>query len=57
MDVLLLRMFQRQLQLQSEFLLLAANDLNRGIATENTTIIFFALQNLIVAAGNMSKAL
>jgi hypothetical protein len=57
MDPMLLRMFQRQLELQCRFLLLAADDLNRGLKVQDFTRIFFALQNLLGTAANISKAL
>lgn len=62
MDLMLLRTFQHQVLLQCEFILLAAADINEsleamqeGKGTVNR--VFYAIQNLLVAAANVSKAL
>ncbi|MBD1854386.1 MULTISPECIES: hypothetical protein [Leptolyngbya] len=57
MDLTLLRTFQRQVLNQCEFLLFAAEDVNVSLHAHNTTRVFYALQNLLNAAANISKAL
>jgi len=57
MDLMLLRTFQRQVLKQCEFLLFAAEDVNVSLNNHNTTRVFYALQNLLNAAANISKAL
>jgi len=57
MDLMLLRTFQQQVLTQCEFLLLAADDVNVSLNNHNTTRVFYALQNLLNAAANISKAL
>lgn len=57
MDRVLLRAFLLQLETQCQFILLAANDLNRGLIVSDSTSVFFALQNLLVAAANIAKVL
>ena len=62
MDLMLLRSFQRQVLLQCEFILLAAADINESCKAMEEgedvgTRIFYAIQNLLVAAANVSKAL
>ncbi len=54
---MLLRTFQQQVLTQCEFLLLAADDVNVSLNNHNTTRVFYALQNLLNAAANISKAL
>jgi hypothetical protein len=57
MDRSLLQQFLIQLSLQCQFFLMAANMLNEGMAVKDVFIIFFAIQNLLTAAANISKAL
>jgi len=57
MDAILLRQFKVQLQLQCQFALLAAKDLNQALPLGDCTKIFFALQNVLTSTGNISKAL
>jgi hypothetical protein len=59
MAMTLLRAFQRQVLLQCEFVPLAATDVNRFLKHEpmNPSDVFYAVQNLLNAAANVSKAL
>jgi hypothetical protein len=57
MDIVLLRVFQGQVLLQCQFVLLAAEDLNQAMAKRNVRHVFYALQNLLNAAANVAKAL
>jgi hypothetical protein len=62
MDLMLLRIFQQQVLLQCEFMLLAAADINESLkAIDEGRVpvdrVFYAIQNLLVAAANASKAL
>jgi hypothetical protein len=57
MELELLRVFQRQVQLQCQFMLKAAHEANAGLDQRDTGLIFYALQNLLNAAANVSKAL
>lgn len=57
MDGMLLRAFQTQVLLQSEFLLQAAEHVNQGLQRADHTFTFYGLQNLLNAAANISKAL
>lgn len=50
-------MFQTQVQLQCEFVLLAASELDAGVKAGDLTRTFFAVQNLLNAAANTGKAL
>jgi hypothetical protein len=58
MDTFLLRNFQRQVVLQCKFMLTAAQELNKALEERgNTEHVFYALQNLLNAGANISKAL
>jgi hypothetical protein len=57
MELMLLRTFQSQVALQCKFLLLAASEVNRAVRDRNTESAFYALQNLLNAGANISKAL
>src|SRR5260221_13812861 len=57
MDLMLLRVFQHQLDLQCKFLLLAAQEVDQGVQQKNVERIFYGLQNLLNAGANISKAL
>jgi hypothetical protein len=57
MDTMLLRVFQRQVLLQCKFVLLASQEVNASLITGDITRTFYAIQNLLNAAANISKAL
>jgi hypothetical protein len=58
MDTFLLRTFQRQVELQCRFMLAAADELNTALAGRSKIEhVFYALQNLLNASANISKAL
>lgn len=57
MDKMLLEIFQRQVLLQCTFLLFAAEDVAKGLEEKNSKFTFYALQNMLNAGANISKAL
>jgi len=57
MDLMLLRIFQKQVLLQCQFTLFAAHDINMALNQRDDTRIFYAVQNFLNAANNVSKAL
>lgn len=57
MELMLLRTFQRQVQLQCGFLLKAAHEINAGLRNQDVEQAFYGVQNLLNAAANISKAL
>jgi hypothetical protein len=57
LDPALLHAFQKQVELQCRFLLIAAKDVNDKLPSRNTEAVFYALQNLLNAGANISKAL
>ena len=54
---MLLRMFQRQIQLQCQAVILAAHEMESALTTGDRTRAWVAIQNLLTAAANISKAL
>jgi hypothetical protein len=57
MDLMLLRMFQKQTLFQCRAILISSTHLNEYLNKQDTTGIFFSLQNLLNSAANVSKAL
>ncbi len=57
MNERILQIFQREAAQQCQFGILAANDLNAGLAAHDNQRIFMAVQSLLIAAGNVSKLL
>jgi hypothetical protein len=57
MNPMLIKIYQMQLLLQCRFMVLAAQDVNRGLHNNDVTHVFYALQNLLNAGANISKAL
>lgn len=53
MELMLLRVFQHQVALQCKFLLMAAEEVSLG---GNVERVFYAVQNLLNAGANISKA-
>lgn len=56
MELMLLRTFQRQAALQCKFILLAAQDIDTGLQKGDIEYTFYAVQNLLNASANVSKA-
>jgi hypothetical protein len=50
-------MFQQHVLFQCKSMLMAANDVNTGLAAHDFHRVFYGIQNLLNAAGNVSKAL
>lgn len=57
MDLMLLRVFQRQVALQCKFVLTAAGQINDGLQQRNQEHVFYALQSLLNAGADISKML
>ena len=56
MDLMLLRIFQRQLALQCRYLLVSFREAGMGLKEGKTDQVFYGLQNLLNAGANISKA-
>lgn len=55
MELMLLRIYQREIARQCEFVVLAVMDINRALATRTTSDVWMSVQTLLVAAANISK--
>jgi hypothetical protein len=56
-DATLLRQFQRQVEVQCEFALRAAAEIDVATKKRDVKIVFYGIQNLLNAAANIHKAL
>ena len=57
MDTFHLRIFQRHVRDQCQFLIQSAHQLNAGLTQHNISQVLFAIQNLLNAGANVSKML
>lgn len=57
MDPMILRIFQREVERQCKFALIAAQDLEQALVASDTDRIWYHVQAFLVAAGNISKLL
>ncbi len=57
MDTFLLRVFQQQIQLQCEAVLVGSHEFESAMLTQDLTRAWIAIQNILTAAANISKAL
>ncbi|MDP9256977.1 MAG: hypothetical protein M3Q31_10535 [Actinomycetota bacterium] len=57
MDLMLLRTFQRQVVLQCQAVLVGSHEFNSAMTTGDMTHVWIAIQNILGAAANISKAL
>lgn len=49
MNLMKLRIFQRQIALQCDFVMIAADSLERAIAQRDNTVAFYSIQTLLEA--------
>lgn len=57
MDRMVLRIFQREVERQCRFSLIALQDLDQALQNRDTDRIWYSVQSFLVAAGNISKIL
>ena len=57
METFILRIFQREVERQCRFALIAIDDLKQALQTSNNDRIWYSIQAFLVAAGNISKLL
>lgn len=57
METMVLRIFQREVERQCKFALIANQDLNQALKGRDMDRIWYSVQALLVAAGNISKLL
>lgn len=57
MELMLLRMFQHQIQFQCQAILVGSHDSNSAMTTGDMTRLWIAIQNMLNVAANVSKTL
>ena len=57
MDKMLLRIFHTEVERQARFGLIAASDLDEALSSGDMDRIWYSVQSLLIAAGNVSKLL
>src|ERR1035437_3525844 len=57
MDLMLLRLFQKQVLFQCEAVMFAASGINTAVENHDLKFLFYEMQNLLNATANISKAL
>jgi hypothetical protein len=57
MDKMVLRIFQHEVERQCRFSLLALQDLDQALQNRDTDRIWYSVQSILVAVGNISKIL
>ncbi|KPJ72716.1 hypothetical protein AMJ52_05385 [candidate division TA06 bacterium DG_78] len=55
MEKMVLRIFQREIERQSNFAIIAMEQIKSGLANDNLDLVWYAIQNFLVAVGNISK--
>jgi len=52
---MLLRIFQREIERQCKFVIVATDGIKFGLSNGNSDIVWYSIQNILVAVGNISK--
>jgi hypothetical protein len=55
MKKMVLKIFQREIERQCKFAIVAIDDVNLGLLNNNLDRVWYAIQNFLVAVGNISK--
>jgi len=55
MEKLVLRIFQREIERQCKFAIIAIEQIKAGLANNNLDLVWYAIQSFLVAVGNISK--
>jgi len=55
MEKMVLRIFQREIERQCEFAIIATDEIESGLSNNNSDTVWYAIQNFLVAVGNISK--
>ena len=55
MDNMLLRIFHSEVERQARFGLIAASDLDAALSSRDMDRLWYSVQSLLIAAGNLSK--
>lgn len=57
MEKMVLRIFQREIERQCKFAIIAREQIEAGLLNRDLDIVWYAIQNFLVAVGNMSKVI
>lgn len=57
MGKMVFRIFQKEIERQCKFAIIAIDEIKNGLSQNNSDIVWYAVQNFLVAAGNISKSL
>jgi len=57
METMVLRIFQREVERQCRFGLMAVEDVKQALQTPDMDLLWYSIQSFLVAAGNVSKLL
>ena len=52
---MVLRIFQREIERQCKFAIIAIDQIKAGLANNNSDLVWYAIQSFLVAVGNISK--
>jgi len=52
---MILKIFQREIERQCRFAIIAMDEIKHGLLNNNSDIVWYAIQNFLVAVGNISK--
>ena len=51
----ILKIFQREIERQCKFAIIAIDEIKSGLLNNNSDIVWYAIQNFLIAVGNVSK--
>lgn len=52
---MVLRIFQKEIERQCKFAIIAIEEVKTGLSNNNSDLVWYAIQNFLVAVGNISK--
>lgn len=55
MEKMVLRIFQKEIERQCKFAIIAIEEVKTGLSNNNSDLVWYAIQNFLVAVGNISK--
>ena len=55
MEKMVLQIFQGEIEKQCKFAIIAVEQIKAGLANTNSDLVWYAIQNFLVAAANISK--
>lgn len=55
MEKMVLKIFQMEIERQCKFAIIAIEEVKTGLSNNNSDLVWYAIQNFLVAVGNISK--